>query len=265
MYKVNLLPHELKSWDKKVDKRRLIIIAVSSFVVGIILISYGAFLFKYLSARWELDSVETELARMKFQADRVQKLMAQREQNEQTVQALKKLIQGKQVWGHLLDDINQNMPVDIWLTSLKITYDQTQGHPVIPGTSGQVSGQNVTGSTQPGSKANNTGQPNSSSPVNNNSQQATRSGQTQPNQNQTNTSANGQVPAGNQQNGNQPPAPPNVIVIAGNSRSAPSVGVFEKNLTKLYYFSSVSLDDLEGNSDGTFKFTITAVLRAGGL
>lgn len=216
MYKVNLLPPELMGWQKKVDKRRLVMGALCLVLVGIMLLGYGRFLYNADNLRRQLQDVETELTQYQVEVANVQRLTATKEQNEKAVAALQRIIETRRVWGSTLEDINLTMPVDLWLTGLQIVDDKTK----LP--------QKTVTPAQPGDEAN----------------------QTTP------------AVTGNPSEQTIIPNPPSVMIIEGKSGTTPSIGVFQKHLTNLIYFSSVQLENMEVNDeDGTFIFTINAVLK----
>ena len=215
MYKVNLLPPE----QKKVDKRRLTMVALCSVLIGIMMICYGKFLYNAYNLRQQLQNVETELTQYQVEVANVKKLMVKNEQNEKAVEALQEIIDMKKIWGSTLDDINLNMPVDLWLTGLQIVDDKTKLPQEFAITSQP---------TQAGKEANQAAQ----------------------------------AVTGNPSEQTIIPNPPNVIIIEGKSYTTPSIGVFQKHLTNLVYFSSVQLENMEvDDEDGTFKFTINAILK----
>ncbi len=216
MYKVNLLPPELMGWQKKVDKRQLVMGALCSLLVSILLLGYGRFLYNTNNLRQQLQDVEAELTQYQVEAAKVQKLTAKQEQNEKIVAALQRIIEMRRVWGSTLEDISLTMPVDLWLTGLQIVDDQTK----LP--------QKSVTPAQPGNAAKQTTQ----------------------------------AVTGNSLEQTIIPNPPSVMIIEGKSGTTPSIGVFQKHLTNLCYFSSVQLANMEVNDeDGTFTFTINAVLK----
>lgn len=238
MYKVNLLPPELMSWNKKVDKHQLVVILLVSIITATILISYGTFIYHAYSTRKDLEAIESRLPGLKMQSDQVKQLKEKKDETAKTIQAFEKIIEEKHVWGAMLDDIGLNMPVDIWLTGLKIVNDKNYPGQTIP------TGQQAPPASQ--TAVDNKGVPQNQTP--------------------STAQANQSPPPGQPVNGAKTddtliPDHPNVLILEGISGTTPSVGVFQKNLTGLNYFSSVNLQSMEENDDGGFKFTIIAVLK----
>ncbi|AQS58482.1 PilN domain-containing protein [Desulforamulus ferrireducens] len=215
MYKVNLLPPELMGWQKKVDKRQLIIITLGCLLSGLIILIYGKFLYDTYHLREQIQTMERELTQYQTEVANAKKLAAQRAEHEKAIEELQKIIKLKRVWGSTLDDINLNMPVDVWLTSLQIVHDKTK----LP--------------------------PNAETP-----------------QAATDEAGEDAPPVTESDEQTIIPNSPNVIIIEGKSGTTPSIGVFQKKLNELKYFSSVQLESMEvSNEDGTFKFIINAVLK----
>jgi len=233
MYKVNLLPPELQR-DISVDIRRLVKWLTVSLVVIILVLGYGIFLYSFFSTKKEIVETEKYLSELQVTVNRIEDIKKQRQKNEQSVQKFKDLVEKRLIWSYILDDLNYNLPVDMWLASIELSFTGLQ---VSTGTVGQAQGQ-----------------PNA---------QASQM------QIQVQTGAGvvhgvQALPEGQKGIAVSPPVP-NTLTIAGYSRSVPSIGIFINNLHKMPYFAKVTLNEIaEDKNNAVIKFKITAMTREGG-
>ncbi|MDD3653353.1 MAG: PilN domain-containing protein [Desulfotomaculaceae bacterium] len=242
MYKINLLPPELQR-DISIDIKKLVKRVSVSLVVISVLAGYGAFLYSYVETQKEIAQTEKYLNELQLAVRIVEDLKKQRQDNEQTIKKFTEMIDQRLTWSYVLDDFSRNLPVDVWLERLELSYNETQA---AAGT-GQV-----------------TGQPNPN-PQSQSSQPQTQ-GQTGAQAGATATKGGQASPTG-QQGQSQASAPPvpNTLTIEGYSHTVPSIGVFINNLNKMPYFTKITLNELaEDEKTLAIKFKLTAAIKEGG-
>lgn len=127
MYEVNLLPPELqRAWS--VSTRRLFLLVVISLVIGLVIFGYAFFLVQSYLTRNELAVVQQRIAAASIRAKEASNLKQRRQQAGASYKAREELINGRQLWADMLDDINVNVPVDVWLTEMKVYPEKKTGH-----------------------------------------------------------------------------------------------------------------------------------------
>lgn len=231
MYKLNLLPTELQR-DLSIDVKGLVRRVSITVTVILLLASYGVFLFiGYLTQR-EIADTERYLNQISSSVKKVEGIKAQRFKNEESTKVYKELLSARLTRFPMLEDLNCNMPVDLWLENVDMSY-------VAPKDAGKAA--------QPG-------QP----PAANASRGAAQQGQQA-----TTTQAQGQAAAG--KNGSVSPPLPNTLVLVGYARSVPSIGFFMNNLYRMPYFSNIVINDYQWDEKKSgYKFKLTAALKEGG-
>ncbi|OPY57734.1 MAG: Fimbrial assembly protein (PilN) [Pelotomaculum sp. PtaU1.Bin035] len=241
MYKVDLLPYELQR-DVGVDVKKLLK-RLSVFLAAIfLLVSCGTFVFSELLTRKEIAVTEKELSEIQVTVNNIEEIKKQRQNNQHSIQNYKALINKKLSWSYLLEDLNSNLPVDMWLASLELSFTDMSAS---VGTVGQIAGQSE-----------------AQAPAH--VQARAQSKATQAN---VGAAPGGQSPAAGQKDSPSPDSPPapNILVVEGYSRTVPSVGIFVNNLDKMPYFTSVKLNEIsEEEKNAAIKFKLTAILKDGG-
>ncbi len=225
MYKINLLPGELQR-DLSIDVKGLVRRVTVTVMVILLLFGYGAFLFMGYLTQKEISDTERYLSQISATVKKVEGIKAQRIKNEESTKKCKELLSARQTRSPLLEDLSYNMPVDLWLGNVDMSY-------VTPKNSGKDG--------QPGQPSGN---------------ESSGYGQGQPvTATQSATGKNGvdSLPL------------PNTLIIVGYARSVPSIGFFMNNLYRMPYFSNVVLNELQWDEkEDCFKFKLTAELKEGG-
>jgi len=223
VYKINLLPTELQK-DLSIDVKGLVRRVTITVIVILLLFGYGAFLFVgYLTQR-EISDTEKYLSQISSAVKRVEEIKAQRVKDEKSTKIYQELLSARQVRFPLLEDISHNLPVDMWLEKLNMSY-------VAPKEDGKNS--------QPAQAANDGAQE------------------------QQNTQSHTQGQADDKNKPSSPPVP-NTLIVEGYSRTVPSIGIFMNNLYRMPYFSNVVLNELATDEkSGNIKFKLTAALKDG--
>ncbi len=130
-YRVNLLPNKLQrniSIDVgKLVKRVVVTLAVVSLFTG-----YGIFLFNFYSTKKELAATEEKFKQVQVAVKKVEAIKKQRLDNEKAVNEFKELLKKRQTWACVLEDINYNLPTDMWLESIDIYCAERQVGPEQP-------------------------------------------------------------------------------------------------------------------------------------
>lgn len=229
MYKINLLPVELQR-DLSIDVKGLIKRVTATVFVILLLASYGAFLYMGYLTKREIADTERYIKQITPAVKKVEAMKAQRIKDEESAKVYKELLSARLTRFPLLEDLNFNMPVDMWLENVDMSY-------VAPkdggksGQNGQTPAETSGGATQ--------GQP-----------AAPPQAQTQ--------GASGK-------NGLVSTPLPNTLVLVGYARSVPSIGFFVNNLYRMPYFSEVVLNEYQWEQQkGGYKFKLTAALKEGG-
>lgn len=233
MYRLNLLPTDLLP-GPHVDRRRLALIAAVTLAVGLLAIVAAVGVSRFVVARQELAWTRAELAALQEAAARARQVSAERRKLEQAAAAFDSLKAQARPYKPLLDQIGTKVPVDLWLTSVEIFYDEKQADK-----NGEPPGSAPPSRAQPGYN---------------------------PLKEQTGGASGTPAPPSDgktQENGQEAdlPPPPDTVLIKGESRSVPSVGVFVRHLSENPSFAAVSLDEIqERKEDRTFSFVITCRL-----
>lgn len=229
MYKINLLPVELQR-ELSIDVKGLIKRVTATVFVIILLASYGVFLYMGYLTKREIADTERYLKQITPAVKKVEAMKAQRVKDEESAKIYKELLSARLTRFPLLEDLNFNMPFDMWLENVEMSY-------VAPKDGGK-SGQN--------------GQPAAET-----SGGATQGQPAAPPQAQT-QGASGK-------NGLVSTPLPNTLVLVGYARSVPSIGFFVNNLYRMPYFSDVVLNEFKWEQQkGGYKFKLTAALKEGG-
>ncbi|TEB06638.1 Fimbrial assembly protein (PilN) [Pelotomaculum schinkii] len=220
MYKINLLPAELQR-DLSIDVKGLVRRVTVTIMVILLLFGYGAFLFMGYLTQKEISDTERYLSQISATVKKVEGI-----KNEESTRVFKELLNARQSRFPLLEDISYNMPVDLWLGNVDISYVAPKNAGK-DGQPGQPSGNESSGYAQ--------GQPVTAT------QSAT------------------------EKNGVDSLPLPNTLIIVGYARSVPSIGFFMNNLYRMPYFSNVFLNELQWDEkEECFKFKLTAELKEGG-
>jgi hypothetical protein len=121
MYKLNLLPVELQR-DLSIDIKGLVRRVTITVAIFIVLASYGMFLFMgYLTQR-EINDTQKYLNQISATVKKVEGIKAERVKNEENTKKFKEILGARQARFPILEDLNYNMPVDLWLENVSMSY-----------------------------------------------------------------------------------------------------------------------------------------------
>jgi type IV pilus assembly protein PilN len=120
LYKVNLLPPKLQR-EGIVDIRRLIAAAGILLGAAVILGCYVTFLINFAVIRTELTETKAQLAALAPLTVRVDGIVKERTEIEETIKELEDISSKHTVWSNLLYDLGSAAPADLWLTGLDIS------------------------------------------------------------------------------------------------------------------------------------------------
>ncbi|MTI81169.1 MAG: hypothetical protein FH758_09820 [Firmicutes bacterium] len=123
MYKVNLIPRELQS-KPFYQNRKMLRSAFVSLMVGIILVGYGAFLFNVHLQKEKLKSLELELMLLTPSAEKLDTARNTKTVNHQKIIKLQSLLKNNVHWFNLLQDVNNSVPKDTWLTKIQLVREK---------------------------------------------------------------------------------------------------------------------------------------------
>jgi len=121
MYKLNLLPTELQK-DLSIDFKGLVRRVTITITVILLLFSYGVFLFMGYLTQKEISDTEKYLSQISATVKKVEGIKAQRVKNEESTKKFKELLSARLTRFPLLEDLSYNMPVDLWLDNLDMSY-----------------------------------------------------------------------------------------------------------------------------------------------
>ena len=121
MYKINLLPAELQR-DLSIDVQGLVRRVTATVMAILLLFAYGAFLFTGYLAQKEISDTERYLSQISAAVKKVEGIKAQRVGNEESTKKFKELLNARQARFPLLEDLSYNMPVDLWLENVDMSY-----------------------------------------------------------------------------------------------------------------------------------------------
>ncbi len=224
MYNINLLPPELQK-DASIDKGKLKKMLAIAGACLFVLVFYGGFLMSVYRLGGEIEEVKKEIAILEPQAKKFDQLLQERQQISKKADAMEKILITRVGIYTILNDINNNLPVDITITGL--TFEYVEKAP----DGGYASVENAS----PKDSAN-AATPPAKSPA--------PAGKAKP-----------QQPAKGAEN------PPNLITIQGLAQSQSSVGVLINNLSKQPYVKVVKLTSVaELNFTQVSNFTVQAYL-----
>ncbi|MDA8336249.1 MAG: hypothetical protein M0Z41_14905 [Peptococcaceae bacterium] len=122
-YGLNLLPEDLRP-RPLVDKRRIGIIGAVTVVSALIVLGGAGWLWSFFHQRLELSAVEAQLAYLKPAVQRYDSEKAQETKYQADARTLRGLVARQRYWEPVLEQIQAVLPVDVWLTSLELTYEQ---------------------------------------------------------------------------------------------------------------------------------------------
>jgi Tfp pilus assembly protein PilN len=121
MYKINLLPNELQR-DLSIDIRGLVRRVTVTVTILLLLASYGVFLFMGYLTQKEINETQKYLNQISAAVKKVEGIKAQRVKNEESTKKFKELLNARQTRFPLLEDLSYNMPVDLWLENVDMSY-----------------------------------------------------------------------------------------------------------------------------------------------
>lgn len=236
MYKVNLLPDELT--QTAVDLKKVLQAFLFALIVSLVLAVYGFFLYEIHQVKKELALLQKKVADIQPDLQRLESLEKQKADMEKAASDLEVIAGKRMTWSPVLDEINSNVPTDIWLTGLQFINDRN-GLPA-PEADSRTSQQQAGKVPSP--------------------QEVAR---------QIEGMKNTQAEKQGRVDGKQGAPPvampaPNAVSIQGESRSVVPVGVFVNRLLTVQYFTDVRVNDIhEDQEKGILAFSLTATLRGG--
>lgn len=120
MYEINLLPSELRE-NNDVKTKKLLRLAV--VVIGVsLLFAYGAFTYKLHILKREIAETEAGLLQLQSTVQQVENLKRQRQDDELLAQEFKALLEDKNGWFGLFEELRVIIPVDIYLENIEIYF-----------------------------------------------------------------------------------------------------------------------------------------------
>ncbi|MDD4239611.1 MAG: PilN domain-containing protein [Desulfotomaculaceae bacterium] len=121
MYKINLLPLELQR-DLSIDVKGLVKRVSITVTIILLLASYGVFLYLgYLTQR-EIADTQRYLNQITPAVKKVEAIKTQRVKDEESIKVYQGLLSARLTRFPLLEDLNHNMPFDLWLENVDISY-----------------------------------------------------------------------------------------------------------------------------------------------
>lgn len=232
MYNINLLPPELQkeaSIDMGKLKKMLLVMAVGLILFG----GYGSFLLSMHFRNSELEEIESRIVVLEPKAAKIDEYIKLQKQNTARINDLERLLHRRMSFYQILRDINNNLPVDIYLTKLEADYLEKPA----PGGFASARKPAVQEINKPGEQK---------TPA-----QASGTPGQNPQPSQENQGNN--PPAGAPKS--PPPQPdtakpvPNRIMLEGLAQSSASVGVLVNNLTNMPYFRYIKLESVDEDSE----------------
>lgn len=214
MYRINLLPLELQSWNNQVERGRLIKVALITMVTGCFVLSVLWAYLQFMALKAGLADAEQRLAQLNPAA---QEAMAARTQLEQYIQAAQTLeaLQSEKYWhGPLLMALGAPMPADVWLEELQVLNYNADSAPD-PGHPGQTAA--------PGGR--NTG-----------FREAVAAG------------------LSNIVSREAVPLRPNYVIIKGGAGSVPSAGIYLCGLKEMDLFDHLELTEIREGADTGYQY-----------
>jgi len=121
MYKINLLPTELQR-DLSLDVKGLVRRVSITITLILLLFGYGVFLFMGYLTQKEINDTEKYLNQISSTVKKVEGIKAQRVKNEESTKKFKELLNARLTRFPLLEDLSYNMPVDLWLDNVDMSY-----------------------------------------------------------------------------------------------------------------------------------------------
>lgn len=219
------------------DVGRLVKILLAAVVILAVVGGYTSFLWQYYARAAELERARNELAAVNPVAGEVDRLAAESKRNEQRSEALEALLLGQVRWARVLNDLNHNLPADVFL--LTVRAEHVKDVPVAGGFA-----------SPPGFDP-----------------EAAAGKKDQQEEKKSDTKAKAKAKK------DEAPKPkslplPNVVIVKGVVQSTASMGVLINNLHKMSYFETVRLKSLEEDIS-VFKghkiFEIEAYLKGAGI
>lgn len=122
MYNINLLPRELRPGNK-INRQRLVVKIILIFLAVSLTGAYCGFTYRLHSLQNEVANANEQLVKMRPQVNKALALKQERKRITATVNELQKLLDRRKTWSHVLSDINDILPEDVWLKGINIYYD----------------------------------------------------------------------------------------------------------------------------------------------
>lgn len=122
MYQINLLPSELQK-DTSADIKRLqktILILLVVLLIG----GYSFFVWQWRLKAEELVVIKNQIAIVKPVAEKADDLKQKHQINLKNISELEDLLKSRIALTGLIDNIGHNLPVDIFLASIRLTYEE---------------------------------------------------------------------------------------------------------------------------------------------
>lgn len=121
MYEINLLPSELIKRVNVDFKKLVILVAVIIVVIGYVY-WYAGFKFKLYHVQEELARTDKMLSEIDSRVDMVKKIKSERIKNQEKIKAYQTITENQFLLTPVFKEIEQNIPVDMWLTGITLGY-----------------------------------------------------------------------------------------------------------------------------------------------
>jgi len=121
IYKVNFLPPNLQR-EGNIDLRRLFFIGGITLLVTLLVIGYSIFVITFFVMKNQLKESQQQLAELAPIVANVKKITSEREELEKAIAQYNFLLKKQVCWSDMFYDYNNICPVDLWLSSVELTY-----------------------------------------------------------------------------------------------------------------------------------------------
>ncbi|AEG15534.1 Fimbrial assembly family protein [Desulfofundulus kuznetsovii DSM 6115] len=125
MYRVNLLPPKLQR-ESTIDVRRLLILAGATTLIGGFLGACVFFPLNFLLMKNELAFTRQQIADLESVVARVEAMKKERQDLEGAIKEYSATLKERKTWSEIISRLGSITPVDLWLTGLEISNQQSQ-------------------------------------------------------------------------------------------------------------------------------------------
>jgi len=122
MYKINLLPLELRGYFNVKQNKRFYII-ISGIALILFLVLCCTFAYRFILMQNELTLLNKQLLKIEPRVKEINLLKQEQKKIVKSTIVLENLLHEQRTWSYMLKDIKNILPVDIWLTGISIHHD----------------------------------------------------------------------------------------------------------------------------------------------